>query len=223
MMTTFAEELKNAREKAGLSREELGYAIGTNRNLIYKYENDMHIPGKPRMIKLARACDVPAERFLQYARTNNRKTPGRKSILTADVVDRLLGENKDSASLGQLLKTIRTNHGLNIQEMAMSIGVSYSTYNDYEKNKHLPNPKALKTISTQYGIAMTELLAWIPRTRKGYEALRVHELTLDHQHADGQETEHGILEEFNALNPEGQAKILAYARDLRSIDRYNAA
>lgn len=60
--------------------------------------------------------------------------------------------------LGNKLKDLRQEKGIEAQEMAKILNVAKSTYSGYENNKSLPSYDILKSISTYFNVSTDYLL-----------------------------------------------------------------
>ncbi len=69
-------------------------------------------------------------------------------------------ESKDFSgdSLGGRIGLVRTEHGQTQEEFAINLGISPSTVNTWEKNRHTPNRSAVQLISEKYCVSKEWLL-----------------------------------------------------------------
>lgn len=60
IQTIFGEVLKEQREKAGLSQEELAFEAGCNRTFVSMLERGLRQPTLTTLLKLGKALKIPA-------------------------------------------------------------------------------------------------------------------------------------------------------------------
>ena len=58
-MATFGERLKELRDEAGLTQEELGKAIGARKNTVYRWETGEYRPSEENALLIAHYFKVP--------------------------------------------------------------------------------------------------------------------------------------------------------------------
>ena len=73
-------QLRKAREKAGLTQEELSFACGIGRAYISQLENDKKSPTVDTLIRICRACNVKPSQVLaameaEVAKAGRRAKP----------------------------------------------------------------------------------------------------------------------------------------------------
>ena len=66
-MSTAGQNIKDAREAAGISQTELAERIGTTRQQIGKYETDTQDMTVARLVQIATALGVEPDRLLEKA------------------------------------------------------------------------------------------------------------------------------------------------------------
>lgn len=65
--------------------------------------------------------------------------------------------------VGSRIKKIRKEKGYTQKNFAKEIGVTYSTYSNYENNNRVPNAETLHKIADALGVTVGELLGTAPR------------------------------------------------------------
>lgn len=69
---------------------------------------------------------------------------------------------KEYLRIGDNLKHIRENSGENQTEFAKRLGISRSTYSNYENNNRVPDDKTLQKIADALGLSINDLLGTTP-------------------------------------------------------------
>ncbi len=62
-MVSFGEALSEARKKRGISQEELGIAVGIDKRIISRYENDKTVPSVDVAKKMADALETSLDKL----------------------------------------------------------------------------------------------------------------------------------------------------------------
>lgn len=121
------------------------------------------------------------------------------------------------AAFKDVLRYLRESENLKQEELAEKVGVSYAAISNYETGKREPKRKTLEAIADYFNVDMNYLLGKTSIQRvvafdsKGNRIYSSNALT---------ERQQKLLDSFNALNEDGQRKVLEYIDDLS--DRYRS-
>ena len=121
------------------------------------------------------------------------------------------------AAFKDVLRYLRESENLKQEELAEKVGVSYAAISNYETGKREPKRKTLEAIADYFNVDMNYLLGKTSIQRvvtfdsNGNRIYSSNTLT---------ERQQLLLDSFNALNEDGQRKVLEYIGDLS--DRYRS-
>lgn len=121
------------------------------------------------------------------------------------------------AAFKDVLRYLRESENLKQEELAEKVGVSYAAISNYETGKREPKRKTLEAIADYFNVDMNYLLGKTSIQRvvtfdsNGNRIYSSNTLT---------ERQQKLLDSFNALNEDGQRKVLEYIGDLS--DRYRS-
>lgn len=121
------------------------------------------------------------------------------------------------AAFKDVLRYLRESENLKQEELAEKVGVSYAAISNYETGKREPKRKTLEAIADYFNVDMNYLLGKTSIQRvvtfdsNGNRIYSSSTLT---------ERQQKLLDSFNALNEDGQRKVLEYIGDLS--DRYRS-
>jgi len=71
IQTIFGQILKEQREKAGLSQEDLAFEADCNRTFVSMLERGLRQPTLTTLIKLGRALNIPASNLVRLVETHS--------------------------------------------------------------------------------------------------------------------------------------------------------
>lgn len=142
------QRIKQQRKLLRLSADDLGKRLGKNRATIYRYENG-EIENLPLDVlePLAEALETTPAYLMGWEDATNE---GVEEIKEKN--------NNEKIAIGQLLKQIREQHNLTLQEMASEISISTNTLQKYESGEVEAPQVILKAYSKYFGIDINELL-----------------------------------------------------------------
>ena len=142
-----AERVKKRREELGWSQEELANKMGySSRTSINKIENGRACSQKI-IVRLSKALDVSVSYLMGWEDATNEEVEETKEK-----------NNNEKIAIGQLLKQIREQHNLTLQEMASEISISINTLQKYESGEVEAPQVILKAYSKYFGVDINELL-----------------------------------------------------------------
>lgn len=130
---TIGRKINELRKKQNMSVEELASKLGKNRATVYRYERgDIESLPLDMLEPLAKALNT---------------TP-------AYLMDWEDKPNNDTATVGELLKIIRTQHHMTIEEFSKEIGITPEDLRKYESGeKHIPI-ETINIIADYYRLSM---------------------------------------------------------------------
>lgn len=113
---------------------------------------------------------------------------------------------------GNRLRALRTEKGLSQMDFSKQIRISKSSVNMYERGEREPSFETLEAIADYFNVDMDYLLGKSDVVRKSPVFPAV---TTAFSNA-----ELALVQDFRALNTEGQQKLLEYVADLQASGRY---
>lgn len=138
---TIGAKIKFLRKQLGMSVDDLANKLGKNRATIYRYEKG-DIGNLP--------LDV-----LEPLATALETTPAY-----------LMGwednSNKDTATVGELLKMLRTQRNLSIEEYSKEIGIPANDLRMYESGEKYIPLSVIRTFAEYYRLSMESFKAGVP-------------------------------------------------------------
>ena len=91
--------IKEAREKAGMSQNELGVAIGRSRSIVAQYEGGLVLPPVDMLVDIARATSHPVSWFFGEENIDDRLPSTKADIALVieklDAIQALLTRDKE--------------------------------------------------------------------------------------------------------------------------------
>lgn len=123
--------------------------------------------------------------------------------------------------LGDLIKDFRRSNHLSMQDFANMAGLSKGYVSMLEKNQHPQSQRKLSPSVTTYqkvATAMSMSLDDLISVLDGDEPVR---LVQPSNNLTGSESR--LLDSFRVLNQDGQDKVMEYADDLASSERYTVS
>lgn len=125
--------IKERRKELNMSVEDLAKRLGKNRTTVYRYEKG-DIENLPIDIldPLAKALETTPAYLMGWDNT----------------------PNKDTATVGELLKMMRTNRNMTIEEYSREIGISAEDLRMYESGEKYIPLSVIHTIAEYYRLSM---------------------------------------------------------------------
>lgn len=105
-----------------------------------------------------------------------------------------------TTEFGKALRKARLSTGMTQFELALKTGISTTNIGKYERGTTTPPIDKIRKIAKACQVSEDDLCRYIRRKT---------------------ERKSELLENFEALSPEGQKKLLEYMQDLRAIGKYN--
>ena len=124
-------------------------------------------------------------------------------------------------NIAELIRKYRKQAGLTQKELAAALGIAPQNISVYETGQRIPKPDTLKRIAAALNVSFIEFFkAYQPELyidpvdaafidQFANAGLNIDTLTND------------MIIDFNALNREGQEKVLSYTIDLIASGKYN--
>lgn len=110
------------------------------------------------------------------------------------------------------MKAFRLSLGMTQEEFARSLGLSKSTYNNYETGARDPGAPFLIQVSKMYNITVDYLVGRSSNPHRYFS--EAEEFTAQN------DSECQLLRNYRSLNDEGQEKLLDYSDDLVALGKY---
>lgn len=125
--------IKERRKELKMSVDELAKRLGKNRTTVYRYEKG-DIENLPIDIldPLAKALETTPAYLMGWDTE----------------------KNKDTATVGELLKTIRIQRNMTVNEYSREIGISADDLRMYESGEKYMSLSVIKTIAEYYRLSM---------------------------------------------------------------------
>lgn len=139
------EKIKQLRKQLDMSVDELASKLGKNRATIYRYEKgDIENLPLDMLEPLADALKTTPAYLMGW---DNKP-------------------NKDTVTIGELLKIMRTQRNMTIEEYSKEIGISPDDLRKYESGEKYIPLEVIRTISEYYRISMESVRAGNPEINK---------------------------------------------------------
>lgn len=187
----FGERLKKRRQELHISAGELASLIGKNRATIYRYEKgDIESVPLDVLDPLAEALDTTPEHLMGWD-------------------DK---PNKEASTVGELLKIIRTQHHMSIEEFSKEIGISPEDLRKYESGEKYIPIETINIIANYYRLSTASFTSG-EKNYKNEDNVRLERFKLwakNFGHIEFTEEEHNKIIEY--------AKFLIHIRKEKSHD-----
>ena len=133
-----------------------------------------------------------------------------------------MGKN-EYLNFGDKIRSIRLQKGLTQKEAAKKLGLTYSTYSNYENNNRTPKYSTLKQIAVGFDVSVDELIhsSFIAPMESDIEIAKEAERIIDELEKDTTRMlDVEILQNFRKLNKCGQIEAAKRVQELTEIPRY---
>ncbi len=135
------QKIKELRKKQNMSVEELANKLGKNRTTVYRYEK-------------GDIGNLPIDVLEPLAKALNT-TPAYLMGWEEEI-------NKDTVTIGELLKLMRTQRHMSIEEYSKEIGISADDLRMYESGEKYMPLSVVRSIGEYYRISMESIRAGNP-------------------------------------------------------------
>lgn len=129
--------LKQLRERAGLSQVELGNLVGLKQTTISQYENGTREPNLDLTQKIADVLDVSLDELV-------RPVP----LEVEDNDKENFGHTIANTKFGEILRSLRLERNITQKDLADRLSISPSTVGMYEQNRRFPDADILVKLSS---------------------------------------------------------------------------
>jgi transcriptional regulator with XRE-family HTH domain len=133
-----------------------------------------------------------------------------------------MGKN-EYLNFGDKIRSIRLQKGLTQKEAAERLGLTYSTYSNYENNNRTPKYSILKQIATGFDVSVDELISasFIAPMEIDLKTTEEAERIIDELEKDTTRMlDVEILQNFRKLNKSGKTEAAKRVQELTEIPRY---
>lgn len=133
-----------------------------------------------------------------------------------------MGEN-EYLNFGNKIRNIRIQRGLTQKEAAERLGLTYSTYSNYENNNRTPKYATLKQIAKGLEVSIDELISAsfiAPMETDFQEAEELERLITELGADDTRMLDVNILQNLQKLNNSGKKEAAKRVEELTEIPRY---
>lgn len=132
-----------------------------------------------------------------------------------------MGKN-EYLNFGDKIRSIRLQKGLTQKEAAERLGLTYSTYSNYENNNRTPRYDILKQIATGFDVSVDELISasFIAPMETALEAEEAERIIEELEKDTTRMLDVEILQNFRKLNKSGQTEAAKRVQELTEIPRY---
>ena len=142
---TIGEKIKKLRKQLDMSVDELAITLGKNRATVYRYEKgDIENLPLDMLEPLANALKTTPAYLMGW---DNKPS-------------------KNTATIGELLKMMRTQRNLTIGEYSKEIGISPDDLRKYESGEKYIPLEVIRTIAEYYRISMESVMVGNPEINK---------------------------------------------------------
>lgn len=119
------------------------------------------------------------------------------------------------------LRQLRTDIGMTQEAFAESIGISKTTYNNYETGAREPRSDFWEKVSREYNVTVDFLLG-LSNEKHNSPKIKNSPTSVQSKAGEKDIFADELIENYKALNREGQRKLIDYSKDLISGGRYAA-
>lgn len=199
---SIGDNIKTAREKAGITQKQLSEKIGRGFSTVQKYEMGIITPPLKTILSIASVLNVDPE-WLISSRSPNLLEWDETPDWCKDI-DGILGKN---------IQTFREMKGISLSEFSKKIHCEESYVKEIEEGIKYPSGELCLKISKVLGVELSELLPsrYQNAPIKEYNAIDFIEM---------EEADKRIILALNKLNFSAKYKVFQYVVDLSKIPEY---
>lgn len=139
--------IKLLRESKGLTLDALSKLTHVHKSTLSRIENGLQEAKQSHIEILSEFFEVSTDYLLD--KTNIKSKPPITIAAHMEV---------KSLNLGQKIIDLRQENNLSRKDLAIELGVSYSSLSKYETNERQPDYEILKKLSTYFGVTIDFLL-----------------------------------------------------------------
>ena len=194
--------IKTAREKAGITQKQLSEKIGRGFSTIQKYEMGIITPPIKAIFLIANALNVDPE-WLISSRPQNPLEWDETPDCFKDI-DGILGKN---------IQACREKKGMSLSEFSAKIHCEEPYVKEIEDGEKYPNSNLCLKISEVLGVQLSELL---PPRYQNTSIIEYSNMDLTGMPS----LQDRLNENFQLLNDDGQKEAVKRVEELTEISRY---
>lgn len=154
MKQDFGKTLKKIREALEFSQSEMAIRMGLDSSSSYGYyEKIKKSPKYETLLRISDALGLDIDEFCYYIDNGFEKG----TILEKDSSIPKPYQDQNGYNFGTTLRNLRKSKGLSIRKVAMEMGIAFTTYHHYEKQKWPPADEKIQKIASVLKIEADEL------------------------------------------------------------------
>ncbi len=191
--------IKQLRLSLGKTQKEIAEQGGFRQGIYANWENNRFLPGADSLIKLADCFGCSVDYIL------GRESEDGNIILSNNITNSTIPQNKAVIDFAERLKTIRKENGMTQMQVSEKSGLSQSNINTWERGRSLPLPDGLIALANCFNCSVDYLLGRDARN----EAIIIN-LTQE---------EESLLQYFRQINKETKQTIIKMLKGIIDNDK----